>query len=80
MISIIPILQKKIELSREQLRNIICNFLAKMKNIKFQIIMGIKYQSHIDETEIEFYHNSKYSSNINETTNIDPIIDSYRDK
>ena len=52
-----------------------------MRNIKFKISIGIKYQNPIDYTEIESYHNiTRYTANINETTNIDPIIDSYRDK
>ena len=56
-----------------------------MRNIKFKITMGTNYQNPIKLTEIEYYHNSKFEANINETKktdetkNIDLIIDSFRD-
>ena len=56
-----------IELSREPLRKIIDNYIQEMKNIKFKTTNEIKYQNPIEEIEIEFYHNSKFSASVNET-------------
>ena len=67
------------EINREQIRNIIHNFIVDMRNMKFKINLEINYKDPIDEHNYDYYDNNPFSVNINENTDIDPIIDKFRD-
>ena len=50
-----------------------------MKNIKFKINLEINYEDLIDMHTYDYYDNNIFSVNVNENTDIDPIIDQFRD-
>ena len=67
------------ELNREELKNIIHTIITDMRNIKFKINLEINYEDPIDMHTYDYYDNNIFSVNVNENTDIDPIIDQFRD-